>query len=158
PVPVATDTTAAVLEARGLTKHFPVHGSMPVAARRLGRIGAPGPVVHAVDDVSIALPSGHVTAVVGESGSGKSTLARPLARLENPTSGELLLGGRAVPRAQRRQLDSSKTVQMVLQDPFASLNPIHDVWYHLSRPFKVHHLARSGADLDAKIAAVLERV
>ena len=158
PAPVAADTTAAVLEARGLTKHFPVHGSVPGAARRLGRIGGPAPVVHAVDDVSLALPAGQVTAVVGESGSGKSTLARLLARLAVPTSGELLLGGRAVAHTQRRRLDYAKTVQMVLQDPFASLNPIHDVHYHLSRPFKVHHLARSGADLDDKIAAVLERV
>jgi peptide/nickel transport system ATP-binding protein len=154
----ATGTTAAVLEARGLTKHFSVHGSAPGAGRRLGRIGAPGPVVHAVDDVSLALPAGQVTAVVGESGSGKSTLARLLARLAVPTAGELLLGGRPVPHSQRRQLDYAKTVQMVLQDPFASLNPIHDIRYHLSRPFKVHHLARSGADLDEKIAAVLERV
>jgi len=156
--PTATDTATAVLEARNLTKHFPVHGAVPGAARRLGRIGAPGPVVHAVDDVSLALAAGLVTAVVGESGSGKSTLARLLARLAVPTSGELLLGGRAVPHSQRRRLDYAKTVQMVLQDPFASLNPIHDVRYHLSRPFKVHHLARPGADLDDKIAAVLERV
>ena len=152
------DTTAAVLEARGLTKHFPVHGSVPRAGRRLGRIGGPGPVVHAVDDVSLALRAGQVTAVVGESGSGKSTLARLLARLATPTSGELLLAGHPVPHTQRRRLDYAKTVQMVLQDPFASLNPIHDVYYHLSRPFKVHHLARSGADLDDKVASVLERV
>ena len=158
PAPAATETTEAVLEARGLTKHFTVHGSVTGAARRLARPGAPGPVVHAVDDVSLALRPGQVTAVVGESGSGKSTLARMLARLAVPTGGKLLLGGRPVPHSQRRQLEYAKTVQMVLQDPFASLNPIHDVHYHLSRPFKVHHLARPGADLDAKIASVLERV
>ncbi len=132
PTLAAPDTTTAVLEARSLTKHFPVHTAVPGAARRLGRIGGSGPVVHAVDDVSLALRAGQVTAVVGESGSGKTTLARLLARLANPTSGELLLGGRAVPRTQRRQLDYAKTVQMVLQDPFASLNPIHDVHYHLA--------------------------
>jgi peptide/nickel transport system ATP-binding protein len=158
PTLAAPDATTAVLEARNLTKHFPVHGAVPGAARRLGRIGGPWPVVHAVDDVSLALQAGQVTAVVGESGSGKSTLARLLARLATPTSGELLLSGREVPHTQRRHLDYAKTVQMVLQDPFASLNPIHDVHYHLSRPFKVHGLARSGADLDEKIAAVLERV
>jgi peptide/nickel transport system ATP-binding protein len=156
--PAATDTATAVLEARNLTKHFPVHHAVAGAARRLGRIGAPVSVVHAVDDVSLALAAGQVTAVVGESGSGKSTLARLLVRLAVPTSGELLLGGRPVAHSQRRRLDYAKTVQMVLQDPFASLNPIHDVRYHLSRPFKVHHLARSGTDLDDKIAAVLERV
>jgi len=162
-VPAAPGTSAAVLEARHLTKHFAVHGSIPAApgaGRRLVRAGRPVPVVHAVDDVSLALPPGQVTAVVGESGSGKSTLARLLAGLITPTSGEILLGGHAAPRTRthRRQLDYAKTVQMVLQDPFASLNPIHDVRYHLSRPFKVHGLARSEADLDEKIAAVLERV
>jgi len=98
-----------------------------------------------------------VTAVVGESGSGKSTLARVLARLMPPTSGEVLLDGRRVSNSQGR-LSYAKTVQMVMQDPFASLNPVHDIRYHLSRPFKVHGLASSGSDLDAKIAAVLERV
>ena len=151
-------TAAALLEARGLTKHFPVHTSVRGAGSRLARFRGSGPVVHAVDDVSLSLRAGQVTAVVGESGSGKSTLARLMARLVTPTSGELLLGGHAVPRTQRRGLDYAKTVQMVLQDPFASLNPIHDVRYHLSRPFKVHGLAKSGADLDDKIAALLERV
>jgi peptide/nickel transport system ATP-binding protein len=158
PVPATLETAVTVLEARHVTKHFAVHGSVPGAGRRLARIGRPAPVVHAVDDVSLELPAGRVTAVVGESGSGKSTLARLLARLIAPTSGELLLNGRAVPGTNRRRLDYTKTVQMVLQDPFASLNPIHDVQYHLTRPFTVHRLARSGADLDDKIAAVLERV
>ena len=158
PVVAAPDTTTAVLEARDVTKHFPVHGHVPGAGRRLVRGRRPAAVVHAVDDVSLALSAGTVAAVVGESGSGKSTLARLLAGLIAPTSGELLLHGRAVPRTQRRHLDYAKTVQMVLQDPFASLNPIHDVQYHVSRPFKVHGLARSGADLDEKIAAVLDRV
>ena len=154
----APDTTTVVLEARGLTKHFTVHGGVPDARRRLVRARRAPAVVHAVDDVSLALRTGAVTAVVGESGSGKSTLARLLARLIAPTSGELLLNGRAMPRTQRRRLAYAKTVQMVLQDPFASLNPIHDVRYHLSRPFKVHGLSRSDAELDGKIAAVLERV
>jgi peptide/nickel transport system ATP-binding protein len=158
PTLVAPDRTTVLLEARDLTKHFPVHGSAHRAGRRAVRFRGTGPVVHAVDDVSLTLRAGAVTAVVGESGSGKSTLARLLARLITPTGGELLLDGHAVPHGQRRRLDYTKTVQMVLQDPFASLNPIHDVHYHLSRPFKVHGLAGSGADLDDKIAAVLERV
>ncbi|MGH3263366.1 MAG: ABC transporter ATP-binding protein, partial [Trebonia sp.] len=98
-----------------------------------------------------------VTAVVGESGSGKSTISRMLAGITPPTKGELLLDGKPVDGAKHR-LDYAKAVQMVLQDPFASLNPIHDIRYHLSRPFRVHRLAGSGADLDAKIVRVLERV
>ena len=152
----APEEAPPVLEARGLTKHFAVHGG--AGRRRLRRPAGSSPVVHAVDDVSLALTPAHVTAVVGESGSGKSTLARLLARLTTPTAGELLLGGQPVPGGERRRIAYAKTVQMVLQDPFASLNPIHDVYYHLSRPFKVHGLAKAGPDLDGKIAAVLERV
>jgi peptide/nickel transport system ATP-binding protein len=147
-----------VLEARGLTKHFPVHGAVSGAHWRLARRGPQGLVVHAVDDVSLALREGAVTAVAGESGSGKSTLARLLARLTPPTAGDLLLGGRPLRATQRGHRDYAKSVQMVMQDPFASLNPVHDVRYHLSRPFKVHGMARSRAELDSKIAAVLERV
>ena len=145
PTVAALEATEAVLEARAVTKHFPVHASVPGADRRLARLGRPKTVVHAVDDVSLALRAGQITALVGESGSGKSTLTRLLAGLITPTSGDLLLNGHAVPRTRRRRrLDYAKTVQMVLQDQFASLNPIHDVYYHMSRPFKVHGLARSG--------------
>ena len=160
----APEQALPVLEARGLTKHYAVHGTVAAGRRLLGRgrgrgrAAGPAPVVHAVDDVSLRLTPAHVTAVVGESGSGKSTLARLLARLVVPTSGELLLGGKPAPGGQRRRIGYAKTVQMVLQDPFASLNPVHDVHYHLSRPFRVHGLAKAGADLDDKIAAVLERV
>ncbi len=135
-----------VLEARGLTKHFPVH--------RGGRGLARGSVVHAVDDVSLALAPAGITAVVGESGSGKSTLARTLARLLQPTSGEVLLNG--APARGRGRMDYARTVQMVLQDPFSSLNQVHTVQYHLARPLKVHRTATK--DLDDEIASLLERV
>jgi peptide/nickel transport system ATP-binding protein len=151
--------TEPLLVARGLTKHFAVHGpAVRGRPRTLIRVASSRPMVRALDNVSLTLPAAQVTAVVGESGSGKSTLARLLAGLAAPTSGELLLLGRPVQHGQRRRRDYAKTVQMVLQDPFASLNPVHDVRYHLSRPFKVHRLAGDGADLDAKITAVLERV
>jgi peptide/nickel transport system ATP-binding protein len=151
--------TDPLLVARGLTQHFAVHGPAAHSRRRpLARVPSARPMVHALDNVSLTLPAAQVTAVVGESGSGKSTLARLLAGLVAPTSGELFLLGRVIRHGQRHRLDYAKTVQMVLQDPFASLNPVHDVRYHLSRPFKVHRLASDGADLDAKISAVLERV
>jgi peptide/nickel transport system ATP-binding protein len=149
-------STAPLLEARGLTKYFAVHNGQGTRSVRLS--AANRPVVHAVEDVSLELPAAHVTAVVGESGSGKSTLARLLARLVTPTSGQVLLNGQDAPHGRRRRLSYARTVQMVLQDPFASLNPVHDVRYHLSRPFRVHGLARPGADLDDKMAALLERV
>jgi peptide/nickel transport system ATP-binding protein len=157
PATVPGEQAAPLLEALDLTKHFPVHSAAATGRRLLAR-GSQPVVVHAVDDVSLALPAAQITAVVGESGSGKSTLARMLAGLIHPTAGELTLAGRALPRTQRRRREYAKTVQMVLQDPFASLNPIHDVRYHLARPLKVHGLATSGSDLDDKIAAVLDRV
>jgi peptide/nickel transport system ATP-binding protein len=134
--------TAPVIEARELTKHFPVRGG----------------AVHAVDDVSLVVPAGSITAIVGESGSGKSTLARMLARLIKPTSGELLLDGLCSTAPARARKEYARAVQLVLQDPFSSLNPIHDVRYHLARPLKVHKLARRSASLDETIHRLLARV
>jgi peptide/nickel transport system ATP-binding protein len=159
--PAAPGTGVPLLEARGLTKHFAVH-----RARRLGRsslAGARGrrgaaPVVHAVEEVSLALPEAGITAVVGESGSGKSTLARLLARLITPTGGELLLDGAPVPASSRGRRGYARDVQLVLQDPFSSLNPVHDVRYHLARPLRIHGLGGQGADLDAAMTGLLERV
>jgi peptide/nickel transport system ATP-binding protein len=153
-------TGAPLLEARGLTKHFPVHGTGRL--RRLRRPGAAkgtgGHVVHAVENVSLALAEARVTAVVGESGSGKSTLARLLARLIRPTSGTLLLEGSQVPPGGRGGRAYAREVQLVLQDPFSSLNPVHDVRYHLARPLQLHGLAEPGASTDEAIAGLLERV
>ena len=133
----------AVLQAEHLSKAFRVRGRF---ALRRG-------TVHAVADVSIGLAAGTVTAVVGESGSGKSTLARMLARLIAPSSGAVLRAGNPVPggvadRAYRR------AVQLVLQDPFSSLNPVHNVRYHLARPLRIHGFA---ADT-AAIGELLHRV
>ena len=141
-------TGIPLLEARGLTKHFPV-GASRFAARRA--------VVHAVEDVSLAWPAGGITAIVGESGSGKSTLAKLLARLIRPTAGHLLLDGQDIPASSRVRRGYARQVQLVLQDPFASLNPIHDVRYHLARPLKVHGLDGQ-SDLGQAVAGLLERV
>ncbi len=159
--PAAPGTGVPLLEARGLTKHFAVHH-----ARRRGRAklagargrGASAPVVHAVEDVSLSLPESGITAVVGESGSGKSTLARLLARLITPTAGELLLDGTPVPASSRGRRGYARDVQLVLQDPFSSLNPVHDVRYHLARPLQIHGLGGQGADMDAAMTGLLERV
>ncbi|HEX3787772.1 MAG TPA: ABC transporter ATP-binding protein [Pseudonocardiaceae bacterium] len=134
----------AALEARGLTKHFPLRSGL---LRRQ--------TVHAVEDVSLRLDRATVTAVVGESGSGKSTVARLLARLIKPTAGELLLSGEAVP-ARSPRVAYSRRVQLVLQDPFSSLNPVHGVRYHLERPLRIHGTARG--DLDPTIHQLLDRV
>ncbi len=161
------ETGTPLLEARNLTKHFATRHA--VSAGRLGtRRGRRGPgqagrakggdVVHAVEDVSLALAEARVTAVVGESGSGKSTLARLLCRLLTPTSGQLLFGGRPMPPSGRGRREYARQVQMVLQDPFSSLNPVHEVRYHLARPLQVHGLLTPGVSLDDAIAGLLERV
>jgi peptide/nickel transport system ATP-binding protein len=149
----------ALLEARELTKHFQLHGTR----RRRGRSGLARqagrhPVAYAVEKVSLSLPADAITAVVGESGSGKSTLARMLARLITPTTGQILLDGQPVPASSRGRRAYTRDVQMVLQDPFSSLNPVHDVHYHLSRPLIVHGTARRGRALDEAVADLLARV
>ncbi|MEU7792664.1 ABC transporter ATP-binding protein [Micromonospora tulbaghiae] len=143
-----------VLEAVGLTKHFPVR-------RRLRDLLSRTPaVVHAVDDVSIALRRGRVTALVGESGSGKSTVARLLAQLYPRTAGDIRLHGRSTRvRGGRRFRAYVRRVQLILQDPFASLNPVHTVRYHLTRSLRIHGNAGTGPDgLDRALADLLTRV
>lgn len=138
---MSTAETTAALAAVGLTKHFPVH-----------RLGRRRQVVRAVDDVSLRLDRGTVTAVVGESGSGKSTVARLLAKLINPTAGEIRLAGEPVGTADRGY---RRRVQLVLQDPFSSLNPVHSVRYHLYRPLRLHQMTD---DAEAAALQLLERV
>jgi peptide/nickel transport system ATP-binding protein len=156
----APATGTPLLEARDLTKHFPLHGKKRSRAHRAqpGRAADDGRVVHAVENVSLALDEARVTAVVGESGSGKSTLARLLCRLIKPTAGQLLLDGGPVPRSGRGRREYARQVQMVLQDPFSSLNPVHEVRYHLARPLQVHGMLERGANLDEVVTGLLERV
>jgi peptide/nickel transport system ATP-binding protein len=120
------------LEAVSLSKDF-----------RLGR----GQVLHAVRDVSFSLHNGGVVALVGESGSGKSTAARLLAGQERPTSGTIKLAGQPVRVSSHHAFRQYKSqVQYVFQDPFASLNPMHTVRYHLERPVRLHQKDSNVAD------------
>lgn len=110
----------------------------------------------AVDRVSFELVPGRTVALVGESGSGKSTIARILSRLEKPTSGRIDVtrdDGTPVPRSLYRQ-----HVQMVFQDPFASLNPFHTIEHHIARPIRIHHPDRNAGVVHDKVVSMLERV
>ena len=137
-----------VLEARGLSRAF--------NARSNGGLFAKKTTTVAVDGVSLTLRAGEVVAVVGESGSGKSVLARMLARIVTPTEGELVLNGTAVDLSARRDLAYAAAVQLVLQDPFASINPVRTVNYPLERALTIHGTAN--ADLERRTHELLESV
>lgn len=140
--------TPVQLAARDLTRHYLV--------RTPGKLFNAKRVVRAVDDVSLELNAGKVVAVVGESGAGKSVLARMLARIVTPTSGELILQGTPIAITSRRRLDYASQVQLVLQDPFASMNPVHRMSHNLLRPLRLHGASRS--DAPGLAEAALRRV
>ncbi|MGN7976858.1 MAG: dipeptide/oligopeptide/nickel ABC transporter ATP-binding protein [Microbacterium sp. 69-10] len=134
------------LEARGLVKDFHLRSGMRTT------------VLHAVKDVSFTLEAGRTLALVGESGSGKSTIARMLMKLENPTRGQILLDGRPTGRGGWARAAYRSEVQMVFQDPFASLNPFHTIMHHLERPLRIHHPGLSGTRVRERALELLERV
>jgi len=132
------------LEVVDLVKDFRIRGGLRRTQLR------------AVDHVSFTLTPGRTVALVGESGSGKSTIARIIAHLERPTSGRVILhgpdGGTVPDRAYRHH------VQMVFQDPYASLNPFHSIAHHLARPLRLHGRTRTRAETSSAILELLERV
>src|SRR6266516_2158961 len=127
----AYDHPGPILEAVHLRKMFPL---------RSWNLSGPKRVVHAVEDASLTLYPGRATALVGESGSGKTTVARMLARIYDLTAGTLRFHGEPVKLSHRTSALHSyrRHVQLVFQDPFSSLNPVHNVRYHLSRPLRVY--------------------
>ncbi|HEY7346779.1 MAG TPA: ABC transporter ATP-binding protein [Ktedonobacterales bacterium] len=139
-----------VLEAIHLRKVFPL--------RQLRLFGPPRGV-KAVEDVSLALRPGRCTALVGESGSGKTTVARLLARLYGQSAGAIHFRGQPIGGKRAWGLRNYRRhVQLIFQDPFSSLNPVHTVRYHLRRPLRLHGHAHSAAEEEQQIKALLERV
>jgi peptide/nickel transport system ATP-binding protein len=122
-----------VLEAASLTRHFPLQTGTALGRRTLLR---------AVQDVDLSLRPGAVTALVGESGSGKSTVARLLALLDRPTAGAIRYGDVDATRlrGRRKVLRYRSQVQLIFQDPFASLNPAKRVEHHVARPLRIHRI------------------
>jgi peptide/nickel transport system ATP-binding protein len=140
-------SAAAPLEVRSLSKRFAIGGG-----RRRAH-------VHAVDDVSLELHPGTITALVGESGSGKSTVARLLARLHEPSEGAVLFEGSDVSRVRRRREDLRyrASVQIIFQDPFGSLNPVKTIRHHVERPLRIHGIVRS-SQVDGRVHELLRTV
>jgi len=115
--------------------------------------------VKAVDGVTFEVKKGGVFGIVGESGCGKSTLGRGVCKLENLTSGHVYLDGEDITEYNDRRMRSiRKKVQMVFQDPYASLNPRMSVFDIIAEPLLVHHLYQDKADLEKKVLDLLHRV
>jgi oligopeptide/dipeptide ABC transporter ATP-binding protein len=143
----------AFLEVQHLTKHFPLNND--VLARLTGKTRT----LQAVDDISFSIQPGETLGLVGESGCGKSTTARLLTRLIEPSSGTIVLKGEdllALPSS--RMLEMRKTIQLVFQDPYSSLNPRKTVMQLLSRPLEVHHLAHGWAAKRRQVLHLLRLV
>jgi peptide/nickel transport system ATP-binding protein len=108
----------------------------------------------ALDDVSFSVKPGEILAVVGESGSGKSTLGRVVTGLVQASAGEVRFDGTSGLDSKGRMQVDRQRVQMVFQDPFASLNPAHTIFHHVARPLQLHG---AGGDLRAEVASLLAR-
>src|SRR5699024_8535810 len=122
------------------------------------RDGLKRSTLRAANQVNFVLEQGKTVALVGESGSGKSTIARMIAKLERPTSGEVRLDGKATPFRGRGIASYRHEVQMVFQDPFASLNPLHTIHHHLERPLRLHKRATTKEEVDTQVQLLLDRV
>jgi len=140
-----------ILDVRGLVKHFHIGGGF-----LFGRQAA---VIRAVDDVSFDLRRGETLGLVGESGCGKSTVARTLLRLEEPTAGQALFHGSDVFTAGERALkDIRRRIQVIFQDPYASLNPRLRVEQIISEPWVIHDGVLPRAEWPERVRALLESV
>ena len=139
-----------LLEVTDLVKHFPIRSGI-VIDREVAR-------VRAVDGVSFTLREGETLGLVGESGCGKSTLCRAVLQLTAPTSGSVRFAGKELVGSSRRDLRvMRRQMQMIFQDPFASLNPRKRIGQIIGDPLELHGLAR-GVELKHRVQDLLDRV
>jgi oligopeptide transport system ATP-binding protein len=142
--------TAPLLKVENLVKHFPITGGM--LGREIER-------VHAVDGVSFELQPGETLGVVGESGCGKSTTGRCILRLIEPTSGEVWFEGKNVTQASKSELRAlARDMQIIFQDPYASLNPRMTVGAIIGEALTIHKLTKTPAEYNDRIVDLLETV
>ncbi|MEU9092952.1 ABC transporter ATP-binding protein [Streptomyces sp. NPDC087901] len=144
------DVSEPLLSVQGLTKHFPIYGGFPFKRQ----VGA----VQAVDGVTLDVYPGEALGLVGESGCGKSTTGRLLTRLMEPTRGTITYKGQDISHASRRQMAPIRSeIQMIFQDPYASLNPRQTVGTIISGPMEVNGINPPGGR-EARVRELLETV
>ncbi len=137
-----------LLEVRNLTKHFTLHGDF------VSRLFGKSQTLKAVDDISFEIKAGETLGLVGESGCGKSTTGRLITRLIEPSGGNIYVKGRDLLTFDGKEMkDLRKSIQLVFQDPYASLNPRKTIAQILERPLEIHELA---GDWTARRERVLE--
>lgn len=143
-LPVPAETRDTLISVRGLVKHFPVEGSTDV--------------VRAVDGVSFEIIAGETLGLVGESGCGKSTVGRCLLRLIEPTAGHIYFEGRDVIALNKKELrEMRREMQIIFQDPYASLNPRMKIGAIVGEPLVIHNQGTKSERRD-RVAALLRRV
>jgi oligopeptide/dipeptide ABC transporter ATP-binding protein len=142
--------TAALLEVEHLVKHFPVSG---------GLLSRPAGTVRAVDDVSFTIRRGETLGLVGESGCGKTTTGRCILQLERVTGGRILFEGVDLTRLDHGALrEARRRIQVIFQDPYASLNPRMTIGQILAEPLKVYGIVRRKAAREARVRELLAQV
>ena len=136
-------SSSVLLEVKNLTKHFP----------------AGNKVVHAVDDVNFSITKGETLGLVGESGCGKSSCARTIIRIYDPTSGRVILDGTDITElSQKELLPHRRKMQMIFQDPYASLNARMTVRDIVAEPLRAHHICGSKTEETEMVIEMLARV
>ncbi len=139
-----------LLKAENIVKHFPIHGG--ILSRQIA-------AVKAVQNISFELKKGETLGLVGESGCGKSTLGRCLIKLIDPTSGKIFFKGQDITNASGEKLrELRKHMQIIFQDPYASLNPRMTIGAILEEPLIIHNLYNNEADRKVRVRELIDLV
>jgi len=151
PKPQASTPAPELLYVRGLTMHFPIREGL-IVQRQTG-------TVRAVDGIDLTIRRGETLGLVGESGCGKSTAGRAILQLYRPTSGSVVFDGTSLTGLSGRELRRQRRrMQMIFQDPYASLNPRMTVGEVLGEPIRVHGILRRRAEIADRVAELLQLV